>query len=85
MEIAAVIMLGPLEHQVLEQMCKTGAARLLVFRSDVIPDVDRDDRTVPILVDEHIETIVEGMANERDVHRTSSEVTPGSYWQFHPW
>src|SRR5687768_13719915 len=42
-EVLVVVMLGALEHQMFEQMRKTGLARPLVLRPDVIPDVDCDD------------------------------------------
>jgi MFS family permease len=52
-----VVVLRPFEHQVLEQVREAGAARTLVLRSDVIPDVDRDDRQRMILVDQDVEAV----------------------------
>ena len=48
-----VVVLAPVEHQVLEQVGEAGPAGALVLRADVIPDVDRDDRRLVVLVDEH--------------------------------
>ena len=45
LEVAVIVMLRALEHQVLEEMREARAAGLLVLRSDVIPEVDRNDRT----------------------------------------
>ena len=59
MEVAVVVVLRALEHQVLEQVREAGAARPLVLGADVIPDVDRDDRAVVILVDDHVEPVGE--------------------------
>ena len=58
-EIALVVVLGALEHQVLEEMREAGAARRLVLRADVIPEVHRHDRAGVILVDEHVEPVGE--------------------------
>ena len=47
-----VVVLAAVEHQVLEQMSETGAARPLVLGADVIPDIHRDDRRLVILMDD---------------------------------
>ena len=52
-------MLGPFEHQMLEEMRKAGTSRPLVLGADVIPDVHRHDRHVMVLVDDHVETVGE--------------------------
>jgi hypothetical protein len=49
-------------------MREARAARALVLRADVVPHVHRDDRTVLIRVDQHIQAIVESVANEWNVH-----------------
>jgi hypothetical protein len=52
---------------VLEQVRESGLAGLLVLRADVVPDVDRDDRRLVILVDEERETVLERELPERNV------------------
>ena len=44
-EVSVVVMLGPFEHQMLEQVREPGVAGTLVLGSDVIPEVHRHDRT----------------------------------------
>src|SRR6185503_17533883 len=41
------------EHEVLEQVSEAGAPRLLVLGPDVVPDIDRHQRTGTILVEDH--------------------------------
>ena len=57
-KVPGVVVLRSLEHQVLEQVRESRAARLLVLRADVVPHVDRDDRTIVILVHDHVEAVV---------------------------
>ena len=47
-----VVVLAPVEHQVLEQVGEPGAAGALVLRADVVPHVDRHDRRLVVLVDQ---------------------------------
>ena len=68
LEEPAVVVLGSLEHQVLEQMREARVPGRLVLRSDVIPDVDRDDRTAVVLVQQHVEAVRERVLGERNVH-----------------
>ena len=68
LEEAAIVMLRPLEHQMLEQVRETGMSRMFVLRSDVVPDVDRDDRTPVILVQEHVESIAQRVLRVRQLH-----------------
>ena len=65
-------MLGSLEHQVLEQVREPGHAGALVLRPDVVPDVDRDDRHVMVLVDDDVEAIGERSLGEREVDGVAS-------------
>ena len=58
-KVAAVVVLRALEHQVLEQVREPGVAQALVLGPDVIPEVDRDDRARAILVQQHVETVVQ--------------------------
>ena len=51
----------------LEQMREAGPPAPLVFGSDVIPDVDRDDRQPVILVDDDVEAVVERRVYERNM------------------
>jgi hypothetical protein len=39
----------------LKQMSKTGSSLLLILRSNVVPDVDSDNREIVVLVHDHIE------------------------------
>ena len=50
----------------LEQVRESSVTRPLIFRSDVIPKIDRNDRTRVILVQEYIEAVVERVFGERD-------------------
>src|SRR5690606_22405297 len=44
---------------VLEEMGEAGLALRLVLRAHVIPNADRDDRRLAILVDDHAQAVVE--------------------------
>ena len=68
MEVAAVEMRRPFEHQVLEQVGEPGAAGLLVLRADVVPEVDRNDGAAAILVHDHVEPVVECLFLVGDLH-----------------
>ena len=47
------------EHQMLEQVGETGLAGLLILRSDMIPEVDCDDGSFVILMDNQGQTILQ--------------------------
>ena len=64
-----VVVRRAFEHQMLEEMGETGVSGLLVLRADVIPDVDGDDRTVVILVEEHVEAVRERVPRKGKLHR----------------
>ena len=49
--------LRALEHHVLEEVREAGAARLLVGRADVIPEVHRDQRQPVILGQDDLEPV----------------------------
>ena len=66
-EVAGVVVLGALEHQVLEEVREAGAARALVLRADVIPDVHRHDRHVMVLVHDDVEAVGERALGERKI------------------
>ena len=74
LEVPAVVVLRALEHQVLEQVREAGVARALVLRTDVIPDVDRDDRAGVIFVEQDVESVVERVLGEGNVHRKLPQV-----------
>ena len=44
LEVAAVVVRRPFEHQVLEQVREARAAGPLILRADVIPEIDGDER-----------------------------------------
>ena len=68
LEEPAVVVLGALEHQMLEEVREAGVPRPFVFGSDVIPDVDRDDRTPVRFVQQHVEAVGERVLAERNIH-----------------
>ena len=74
MEEALVVMLRALEHQVLEEMGEARAAGPLVLRADVVPDVHRNDGAVLVRMDQHVQAVVESVANEWNVHVGSAAV-----------
>ena len=47
------------EHQMLEQVRETRSPRLLIFRSDVVPKIDGDERAGAVLVENHAQSVVE--------------------------
>ena len=53
-----------LEHQVLEEVGETGAARQFVFGSDVIPNLEVDDRNGVIFEENYLQPVGEGMDGE---------------------
>jgi hypothetical protein len=53
------VVLAAAEHQVLEQVRKTGLPGLLVLRAHVIPDVEGHDGGFVILVNDQGETVLE--------------------------
>ena len=59
--------LAAAEHQVFEQVSKTGLSRSFVFRAYVVPGIDGNDRCFVILVYEHGETIGQHKLGVRDV------------------
>jgi hypothetical protein len=67
MKIPAIVVLGALEHQMLEEVREAGLARPLVLRADVIPQVDRDDRTRVVLVQKDVESVVERVLGKGEV------------------
>ena len=68
-EVLVVVVLRAIEHQVLEQMCKPGSTALLILRAHVVPDIDRHDGRLVILVHDNGQAVVEFKLGERDVHR----------------
>jgi hypothetical protein len=68
LEISFVVVLGAFEHQMLEQMRESGASRLFVLGTDVIPDIHRHHRQLPMFVDDHVESIFEGALDVRYFH-----------------
>ncbi len=61
--------LGAVEHQMLEQMRETGLAGRLVLRSDIVPDADRDDRRLAVLMHDHAQAVGkrEGLVGDADL------------------
>src|SRR5258708_21264697 len=47
------------EHEMLEEVGKTGLARLLVFRADMIPEVDRDDGGLVVLMNDEGQPVLQ--------------------------
>ena len=67
-EEIAVVVLGPLEHQMFEQVGEPGAPRPLVLRADVIPEVHGDNRTAVVFVDQQRQSVGEHMSGESQFH-----------------
>src|SRR5678816_1258049 len=60
-------MLGPHEHDVLEEVCKSGSACLLVTGTDLVPRVDRDDWRGVVLVKNYLEAVRKRVFLELDL------------------
>ena len=58
-EEAAFVVLGPLEHDMLEEVRETCTSRLLVLRADVIPDIDRRDGQSVVFVQDDVQAVGE--------------------------
>ena len=58
-QVLVIEILRTLEHQVLKQVGKAGAARDFIFGTDVVPDVDGDYRSLVVFVDNQCQSIVE--------------------------
>ena len=61
-----VVVLRPLEHDVLEQVGKPGLAALFVLGADVVPDVHGGYRQRAVGREDYIETIGESDLREVD-------------------
>ena len=84
LEEVVVEVLRSVEHQVLEQMCEAGSSRPLILAADVIPDVDRDDRRLVILVQNQREPVGQHMLLVRNVHvRRRSRRRTSAYTEQH--
>jgi len=57
--LAGADVLGSLEHHVFEQVGEAGAARPLVLRADVVPEVDRDERQPAVDVENDTQAVGE--------------------------
>ena len=60
LEVAAVVVLGPLEHEVLEEVGVAGLAGRLVLGAYVIPDVDGHQRQGVVPVKYYVQPIRKG-------------------------
>jgi hypothetical protein len=52
--VAAVVVLGTFEHDVLEEMGEAGAALFFVFRPYVVPNVNRHQRDGVVFMQEYV-------------------------------
>ena len=66
-EIVARRVLRAVEHDVLEQMREAGAALRLVLGADIVPDADRDDRRLAVVVDDDAQAVGSVKVSIRDV------------------
>jgi hypothetical protein len=69
------MVLGALEHEVLEEVREAGATRPLVLGSDVIPKVYRHDRYVAVLMDDDIQAVGErafGVGKRERIHAATA-------------
>ena len=74
LEVVVVEVLGPVEHQVLEQVREPAPPVRLVFRPDVVPHVDGHDGRLVVLVDDEREPVVERERLVRDVGEAGERV-----------
>ena len=68
-EILVLVVLAALEHQMFEQVGETAAPGRLVLGTDVVPDVDGDDRRFAVGVHDHAQAVGQGELFEGDVDR----------------
>ena len=66
LEVVVVEVLGSVEHQVLEQMREACLAGLFILGTDVVPNVDRNDRSLAVLMHEESESVVQNELLERN-------------------
>ncbi len=59
LDVASRSVLAAAKHQMFEQVRKAGLAGLLVLRPDVVPHVDRHDRSLVILMDDYRQSVVQ--------------------------
>ena len=67
LEVVVVEVLRTVEHQVLEQVGEASLAGLLVLRSHVVPDVDRDDWRLAVLMNHQRQSVVQNVLRIGDV------------------
>ena len=67
LDIATLVVFAAAEHQMFEQMRKAGATLGFVLRSDMIPDADRDDRSLAIGMDDDPQAILQREAFMRNI------------------
>ena len=60
-EVAAVVVFGPFEHHMFEQVSEPGPPHLLVFRTHVVPDIYGHYGDVMVLVEYHVQSVGQGM------------------------
>ncbi len=65
-KVVLVVVFRTLEHHVLEQVSKSRAARLFVFTADVVPHVHRRHGDGVILMQDDLQSVVEGVFLERE-------------------
>ncbi len=65
-KILVRLVLGPLEHHVFEEMGKPGPSDLFIFRADVVPDIHGDYGNRVILMQDHLQAVLEDVLLERD-------------------
>jgi len=68
-KIVLVVVLRAVEHQVLEKMGESGFSGFLVFRADMVPNVEGHDRGFVILVDDDGQAVVQDRLVEGNVGR----------------
>src|SRR5690606_15371472 len=66
LEVLARVVLGTVEHQVLEQVREAAAPGRLVLAAHAVPDVDRHDRGLVVLVHDHGQAVGQGELLVRD-------------------
>ena len=78
LEVVVVEVLGPVEHEVFEQVGEPALPVGLVLRPDVVPHVDGDDGRLVVLVDDEREPVVEHERLVGDVGEAGERVVLGA-------
>jgi hypothetical protein len=65
-EVLVVVVRGPLEHEVLEEMRESRATFDLVLRADAVPDVHLHEGDGMVFGEDHVESVLQHVGIERN-------------------